>query len=239
MGTDATGLVEVKRGSEWLPELRPIWPQAEATRIGEAFDISPGLPRDYALFSILADVRNRTGRGFKTMQTVTHPEYGSVEFEYDTDDGGHDPLTPIAMPRGIPIDASIPWREFVETMQGAGVLHDPTFLTLAEIEAGDWEQIVYYQAVVPEKTYLHWLETGHPPKGHPRGMGGDGVLVVNEVEYAAGQRGENATAVDFRWTGKTAAEEMHKSWGATLDIMRLIAPDHDPEKVRLMVAFDS
>jgi hypothetical protein len=237
VGTDATALVEVRVNDKWIPVIKPIWPNEGFQHRGEQpLAATPTVLRDYALFSVLADVRNRTGRG-KSVHIKDEIEGIPVEYDYDTDDGGHDPLVPIATPRGVPEDASKPWRQFVKANKHR--VHDMTWLTLTDLLAADWDQVIYEQAVVYEDEYLRWKDTGEAPKMGARSVGGPGLRIVNEVEYAAGVRGERQTAVDFRWTGKTVREEASKAWWATLGMMTLIAPDNDPQRVRLLLAFDS
>jgi hypothetical protein len=231
-------MVEVQDDDgQWRPVVAPVWPNA---KYGEEqgqkpFAVCPVPPRHYGLFSVLADVRNRTGRGKVTM--IKHEIEGvPFEFRYDTDDGGHDPIEPIATPRGVPLDANPAWRAFATDDN----VHDATWLTLQEIEAApQWDQVLYEQAVAIEEDYIVYQETGKPPGNHARSVGGPGLAVVTEVEYAAGKRGENQTAVDFRWTGKTVREDVATVWWAIVAMMTLVAPEGDSEKVRLLAVFDS
>lgn len=232
MGTDIHSIVEVEVDGRWEPMFEKVWPNARAEDHTQIFARVPIIARHYGLFSVLADVRNQTGRGTKTMMKQIIPEYGEIEFEYDTDDGGHDPLTPIAVPRGIPDDASPVWKRFASQ----GMMHDPSFLLLEELEDTDlWDQVLYEQAVVMENEYVEWLASGKMPETHARGVGGPGMRIVTEVEYAAGVRGEQ-TAVDFRWKGNTVRDDVEKSWWATVAMMRIVSGGR---KVRLMICFDS
>lgn len=235
MGTDVTAMVEVQMGDRWVPAIAPIWPNAKYGEPGERpFALMPVIARHYAMFSVLADVRNRSGRGTQTMQKVMHPEVGEIEFLYDTDDGGHDTLVPIAMPRGVPEGVNEGWAEFAKSPH----LHDVTWLTLEEIEAGPWDQVIHEQAIIYEGEYLAWRDTGQMPQLHARGVGGPGMRTVTVEEYEAGERGEQ-TAIDFRWVGRTVYEDAPDSWWATVAVMNLVAPEGHPEKVRLLLAFDS
>jgi hypothetical protein len=237
MGTDINAMVEVQDASgRWRPVIAPVWPNAKYHEEPgqKPFGMMPVIARHYGLFSVLADVRNRTGRGTVTMQKVEVPEVGEVEFAYDTDDGGHDPLVPLDLPRGTPDDANEGWRTFTSH----DFVHDSTWFTLAELEAGPWDQVIHEQAIVSEQEYLTWRDTGQIPQMHSRGIGGPGMRVVTVDEYEAGERGQQ-TAVDFRWIGRTVYEDAPNSWWLTLTVMQLVAPEGDPEKVRLLLAFDS
>jgi hypothetical protein len=236
MGTDATALVEAKPANRWIAMTMPIWPNPGFTERGEEpLAPLPGIARHYGLFSVLADVRNRTGRGYKVTATAVVPDVGPVQYEYDTDDGGHDPLQFIDVPRGTPKDALPAWRALTRLDK----YHDATWFTLTELENAPYDQVLYEQAVAYESEYLRWKETGEPPEMHARSVGGPGMRVVNEVEYAAGLRGPEQTAIDFRWKGRTVREDAPQSWWATLAMMKLIAPDGDTDRVRMLMAFDS
>lgn len=239
MGTDAHFMVEVRLDDgQWLPVISKIWPNHGWQDHGEEpLTITPVLPRDYGLYSILADVRNRTGRGPTYMKTIEVPGHEPVEYPYDTDDGGHDPLLPIAEPRGVPTDANVMWREF--TAQEDVGFHDPSWLSLREIVTADWEQVLYEQAVVLEPEYLAWRDNGVMPTSHSRGIGGEGVITVNEVEYAAGKRGERETAVTFRWRQGPLRESVPGSFWLMVATMTMLAPDGDNDRVRLLMVFDS
>jgi hypothetical protein len=234
VGTDATFMVEVKSGDKWTPVLAPIWPDQHRKEQGRGpFGIAPVIERHYGLYSLLADIRNRTGRGRVSLLKQEF-EGQMIEFVYDTDDGGHEPITPIAGPRGVPEDANNAWKKYCAEPW----THDPTWVTLNDIQEADWDQTLQEQAVIREEDYLHWRETGEMPEMRPRGVGGSGVRVVTVEEYEAGERGES-TAIDFHWVGEVLRDDVPKAWWATVAVMSLVAPHGDPEKVRLLVAFDS
>lgn len=239
MGTDITMLVEARaKDFGWYPMIHhPIWP--DETR--RTFGRTPVLARNYELFSILADVRNRSGRGIKQMRTIIDPTTGDeVEFEYDTDDGGHDPLIPISNPKGIPSDATALWKGWLEESENKIAYHDHSYLTLEELESGQWDQEVYREAVMSEEEYLAYLHDGTKPRIMARGMGGVGTLVVNEVEYAAGKRGESATGVSVRWKDGTVRDHT-KTFQHIMRAMRAAVDgtDKTPADLRIMFSFDS
>lgn len=240
MGTDATAIVEIQLEGMWMPALMPIWPnprydpQSEDPEEREEYTVHPHIIRDYSLFSVLADVRNRSGRGKVTMQTTTTPSGDVVEYPYDTDNGEHDPLKFIAEPRGVPDDATQPWKEFFDS----DGFHDHTWLTLEELLDGPWQQEVWVEGVLLERDYLAYMRDGVTPTYAAQGAGGDGMLVVDEQEYLEGKRGESATAVKARWKGGTV-QQRNGYFGQYLRIMMMLAPNDDYTKVRLMVAFDS
>jgi hypothetical protein len=136
----------------------------------------------------------------------------------------------------VPEDASQVWKDF--TAQEDQGLHDPTWLTLTELLSADWDQALYEQCVALESEYLRWRETGEAPRYRSRGVGGPGMRVVNEVEYAAGVRGEQ-TAVDFRWRQGPLRESIPKAWWSTLAVMLLLVEQGKTDDVRMLLIFDS
>lgn len=240
MGTDATAIVEIQLEGQWLAALMPIWPNPNYDPNSDDEEertehlIHPHIVRDYPLFSVLADVRNRSGRGTVTMQKQEVAPGKFVDFPYDTDDGGHDTLKYIAEPRGVPDDASEPWKEFFESPG----FHDHTWLTLQELLDGPWQQEVTSEGVLLEQDYLLYMREGKHPQYIARGAGGEGLLVVTEEEYLDGKRGEHQTAVRARWKGGTV-QKRNGYFGTYLNIMMMLAPDKDYSRIRMMVAFDS
>ncbi len=233
MGTDASlTIVETKIDDKWVAHAEAIWPEPKSDNMS----VYPMIPREYELFSILADVRNRSGRGTKSDVRLP-PEAGGGIYVYDTDDGGHDPLIPISNPKGMPPNASSTWRLGVLLFGMRLSLHDLTYLTLEELTTDLWDQQIFRDAYLTEEQYLDYRDNGVLPELLPRATNPDAV--VNEVEYEAGKRGTNgSTAVFTRWKARTVRESCPWLFDY-FRIMESIAPDNDPSKVRLMVAFDS
>lgn len=239
MGTDSHALVEVQINGQWRPMVEPVWPvdaDTDAHTGRPRLDTTPGLPRHYGLFSLLADVRNRTGRMGSVMQHAVINGH-EVDFEYDMDDGGHDPLIPISVPRGLPDDAFIGFKSFA-SQRG---IHDPTWLLASEIRLGSecYDQPFIEHCIATEEEYLEFVRSGKEPKLQARSMGGPGTRVVSELEYAEGVRGDKDTGVSMSWASGTLREDLPLSWWAICAMMVMVAPDGDLEKVRLLLAFDS
>lgn len=239
MGTDLHLMVEVQMDDGWMPVVDKIWPNDQGHE-GSPWDVTPVIDRHYGLHSVLADVRNKSGRGSVMMMPIHHPETGEFVdmYRYDTDDGGHDPLIPISLPRGIPEDVNPIWRDWMK-QENVG-LHDPSWLTLEDIEGNDgiWDQVLYEQAVVSEVEYKRYLADGTKPTMHARASGGPGARTVTEVEYAAGERGEESTAIDMRWKGNTVRDDVPKSWWATVAVMHIVEAKTG-RPIRLLISFDS
>lgn len=128
MGTDIHMLVERKVDGNW--ESADKWSKCEYTgKQVVAYGDQIFKDRNYALFSILAGVRN--GYGFA-----------------GTDTG--DEVTPISEPRGVPDDIS---PDGAEMWIGD---HSHSWLTLAEIMAYDWTQTATRRGVVTASQYYLW-----------------------------------------------------------------------------------
>jgi hypothetical protein len=111
--------------------------------------------RNYRVFAVLADVRN--GRGFA----------GVVS---------HEPIKPIAEPRGLPDDHTTGWGEDAEGEFGD---HSFSWLSLAEIsEWPGWDQTLHEQVWIDRKQYEEtWLPAGGGvPNGWSGGVSGGSVI---------------------------------------------------------------
>jgi hypothetical protein len=194
MGTDMHVMVEVSHHDEpW----RPI--TGGPTGGYKA-------PRNYPLFSLLANMNNRAGLVEKTWQeprSVPDPDDGhpiNIDgFWYDPDNGGHDTLIPIAPPRGTPEDASLDWKGFVAMWQAMGANPITTWLTPDEVINANLDQPIYKSGVVLEEEYLALRDDHKFPSTYSEKAGGTGVRIVTEEEYEAGERGEKGTFVQTEW----------------------------------------
>lgn len=232
MGTDMHLMVEVDQGEGW----KPLMDAPAALKC----------PRNYAMFAILADVRNGAGRHEKVWMEEhphTHTDEDGVDHEvmipgywYDIEDGGHERLVPISEPRGIPEDASPEWRANVIVWEHRSNSVDTTWLTPDEILSGDWDQILIRYGMILEADYIELQETGKTPTMHAGGAGGDGLLIVSEAEYEEGKRGEHTTLVNATWT----EGPVRTSIPGFLEMVRSIVDEKaDSTKVRFMLLFES
>jgi hypothetical protein len=199
-------------------------------------------PRQYPLFSLLGDSRNHAGRHEpiwqepRTVQDSEGTEHEVPGWWYAPDDGGHDRIEPISEPRGVPDDATLAWKAFVAIWEARGASIDVTWLTMQDIVEADWDQDIYSYGVLQEEVYLALVERGEIPVLHPMAAGGPGVRTVNEVEYAAGMRGENVTCISARWKSGTL-RSLH---GDFLEMVQEMVTDiPDTAKVRFMLLFES
>lgn len=229
MGTDLHALVEVSiGGAPWRPLRGTGMPMMG--------------PRDYVLFSLLGDSRNHAGRHEPVWQKPRKvkdsegTEHEIPGWWYAPDDGGHDRLEPISTPRGVPDDATLIWKGFVAMWEARGASLDVTWLTPEDITGGDWDQIVYQYGVLMEPDYLKLRDEGVIPTAHPANAGGPGLRVVNEIEYAAGERGENTTCISARWKAGTIREIS----GNFLDMVQEVQDTiPDASRLRFMLLFES
>lgn len=229
MGTDVHVLVEISHRDEpWRPLKNMGMPQKG--------------PRDYPLFAILGDSRNHGDRHEPRWQepmTIVDSEGTEHDIPgwwYAPDDGGFDRIEPISAPRGVPDDASLIWKAFVAMWEARGASLDVTWLTPEDILGGDWDQDIYAYGVLVEEDYIKLRDEGIQPEIHPAAAGGPGVRTVNEVEYAAGERGENLTCISARWKRGTIREISGNFLNVVADLKDKAPPT---SKVRFMLLFES
>lgn len=231
MGTDMHMMVEVIHGDG-----KGWHPLTNQDTIYES-------PRDYVLFSMLGDVRNRTGRGTRTWREpakIRTDDGDLVDFPgfwYDTDDGGHSTLVPIATPRGIPDDANPKWVEYCERWRiktNEEDLHI-SWIELEELVNADWNQQIERTAVTTEEEYLRWRDTAQMPKTLAHDAGGPGLRIVTPEEYEAGERGEVATNVRITWV-----DSVRDATGNFIDMFREMYENKPAaSNIRLLVLFES
>ncbi len=236
MSTDIHMMVDVQHDGVWTPMTEPIWPNG-ARQPGEPiFGPVPTLGRPYALFSVLADVRNRSGRrGAIPMSRVV--EGIQVDFIYDMDDGGHQTIDYLAEPRGLAPGVDRNWAEFASQTP----IHDTTWFLGSELTDFHpiWDQPLRSDGFITEEEYLALRDHGTQPKYIARSMGGPGFVSVTAEEYEAGVRGVDGVAIHYFYDGGTVREQAGPAWWAILGVMVMIAPDGDDSRVRLNIAFDS
>lgn len=229
MGTDLHLLPEVRHaGGEWHPILNRKEPFTS--------------PRDYSLFAILSDVRNGANWGTRTWQEpriVTTPdgkEHDIPGFWYDTDDGGHERLVPISTPRGLPESPTPEWLANVLFWKSKSDDVIVSWLTLEEILAGPWDQVLIRRGLIDSEDYEKLLNDGTLPTVWSDQVGGSGLRIVSEEEYQAGFRGETTTVVDAQWTAGPM-REVHASFLEMLQDISDTAPSSS--SLRFMLLFES
>ena len=165
--------------------------------------------RCYDLFAILADVRN--GRGFAGVKTG-------------------DGFNVIAEPKGLPGDVDL------ATLEALSGDHTPSWLTLGEIEAFDWEQVTFRTGLVDD------VDKEHPDGGaaaaiqayaDEHGILPDGTWVCGGI---SGPREEQFKRVTWPTTYRQAA--WTDDWDAIVKSMREESGG-DPSSVRVVFDFDS
>ena len=235
MGTDVSLLVEANLSGHWRGLLLPIW---HNFRTDEQCTLVPTLSRNYALFSVLADVRNRSGRGTQTPIEIVSPDGETFNAIYDTDDGNHHPLIPIDNPRGVPDDASEIWKRWYDHSHAANGVHDWSYLGLPELLDGPWDQPVMMDTVISEQDYKDLRDHGIKPDTFAAGAEGNGLRTVTAAEYEAGERGERTTAVRAEFQAGTARDHAQELF-RILEIAKVVAPGDDFHNIRIMMSFDS
>lgn len=136
MGCDIHCWCEVRKGRKWETVEDNIFPhpyyradEPEDPEWNSKQTNQPIYGRNYDLFSILAGVRNYAG------------------------------TLPIALPRGVPHNASPGYKEEVKSWSGNG--HTHSWLTLKEILDFDWEgKKTHHEGYMSASAYKHLKETG-------------------------------------------------------------------------------
>ena len=142
MGTDISMYAEVRRNKQWIKvgnKFKNEWYRKNKPidDWNKPYTDHPYDDRNYALFAILADVRNGVGiAGYKTSNV----------------------FNPIAEPKGLPEDITDEVREELEDY-GYGY----SYFTLKELKDYDWNQIVMHFGVISEEQYIKMKETGKNP----------------------------------------------------------------------------
>lgn len=134
--------------AQWQAIKEPVFPSSwfredqPPSRYNRPFSVEPYSGRNYALFSLLANVRNT-----RTLHNMFDP---SMEYEE------RDAITPIAEPRGVPTNASKRWLK--EVKRWGEDLHSMSYFTLQELldalEAGAFDQTIHQRGYVPLSRYL-------------------------------------------------------------------------------------
>lgn len=228
MGCDIHLYAEVRRGGDWqyvpLRERYKVGEYTEEEGGGDKIDYAKWFDddlyvgRNYDLFAILANVRN--GRGFA----------GG-----DTGDG----FVPISKPRGVPKDASREYLQHVVQWKDDG--HSHSFLTVAELDAYDWNQTTKHRGWVDLKEYKVFKETGTPPNWYG-GVVGACVKHVSAEDMDRLLSGEDIPAEGLSYYTRvewpeTYAASCEHFLTKTLPALRALDPD--PNNVRVVFFFDN
>lgn len=239
MGTDIHMVAEVRRDGAWQIVTDAIFPAAYYSadrpidKWNKPFSVEPYHRRNYDLFAMLADVRN--GHGFAGIVTG-------------------EGFNPISEPKGIPEDASEQVKAWAgdypdEEDEVAVRLgdHSHTWLTVAELDAYDWDQVTTHRGVFSERAYVETLRTGKPTM-YSGDVSGRGVVILKPAEYedmlsggafekpGARSRKPDETYYIEHWWSEPYRESAGEDWFATLDILRTLGA---PEDVRIVFGFDS
>lgn len=222
MGTDIHLAVQRRRDDRWERVERvvpnPYFDPADEDGSPETQRESLYEGRHYVVFAALAGVRN--GEGFAGCVT-------------------HVPLIPVAPYRGLPED--------FEAEMAGGYYHEGTsmgdhsftWMTLAEIEAYKWDQILVRSGWVSAPVRLAQLKAGlRRPSEWCGGIGGPGIRHISIAQMDAEIKAGN---IDDRAYAELTWDENLKYVCAgflnLLPALRALAPSSDD--VRLVMGFDS
>lgn len=173
--------------------------------------------RNYALFSMLADVRN--GYGFAGCDTG-------------------DPVEPISEPRGLPADVSP--EIFKEHQEWGYDAHSATYFTLRELRYVDWEKNqITKRGVVDSAGFTQWLNDGQP-EWWSGGITGPGIKMITNQEMNQLVKDNAATRSHYttvQWT-TSWTDCVSGEWFDFLDAMGKLSMD-DGSDIRMVAWFDN
>ena len=231
MGCDIHFHIEVKKDTVWQhhdwrePHKQGVYNDSSTKYdYGTMFENPLWISRNYDLFAILADVRN--GYGFAGVKTG-------------------DGFIPISQPRGLPADVTAEVRSESDGWGCDG--HSHSWLTLAELQAYDWdEQSTQQLEWVNPAEYLSFKENGKPNSWCGGVSGGRIVHVSNEGMDRLLKSGE-ASADDiagdqdkYYYTRVSWEESYRDAVGAAwFRTMEKLAELDKPENVRIIFWFDN
>lgn len=193
---------EVRKRTGW-EQIGHVFDEPKWMKTEEKTD-QPYSGRNYNLFAMLADVRNRfdiNGRA----------------------------------PRGVPTDATAEYLEEVEEWGGDG--HSHSWLTLAELEAYDWDQTVRMGGFVTAKEYEVFKKEGRP-QGYCQGVGGGNVRRIDNSNMDDLIKRGKATESDYthvEWD-KSYRDAAGEAWWKTMADLRALG---SPDDVRIVFFFDN
>lgn len=194
-----------------------------SSKYGDAGGIEDG--RNYRVFAMLAGVRN--GTGFAGVYT-------------------HEPLEPIAEPRGLPDDLGTKGHDYSgdetrEIPYDEWEFGDHSFshVTLKEIlDWPGWEKGLEMGGLVDKVEYLRMKASGDTtPREYCGDAWGQGIKIVTEDEVA---NSEDYSHVRMSWTipFKDTCPVFYK-WVQYLEAKYGWELERDPGAVRLVFGFDS
>lgn len=226
MGCDIHAMAEIKTAEGWKKITTPIFRGKYGDMKPTA---NPGQWRNYDAFSVLADVRN--GYGFAGVPT------GSG-------------WRPIAVPRGVPDDASVAFKKDADRWGIDG--HSHSWMTLRELQDYGWdEEGATKYGVMSEREYIKFLRTGKAAS-YSGGVSGGSVEVLSPDEweemFGGGYLDPPSTRQrDPRRTYYIQAEWFESAREATGPLQEDIADlaafaderGKSPDEVRLVFFFDN
>ena len=198
-----------------IPTITKYSKSDEEYESNEKFTVEPYDGRNYDLFAILANVRN--GYGFAGV---------------DTGDG----FKPIAMPKGVPNDASKYYKLLVKQWDGDGHAH--SYFTLDELEKYDWNQKTIRRGVVDFKEYKVFKKKGRPNNWSGAVIGQNVKNVSNKEMEKVKEDPNRSYFTQVSWI-LTYKEAVGSFFTKTIPQLRKLSKNKDVLDIRILFFFDN
>ena len=213
MGTDIHISPEIFRNDRW----ERIMDEALVREISDF--------QDYAVFAVLANVRNH--------------RFASADFRTG---GGYEP---ISERRGFPQDMSLESRRYFafdvpeEEMFGFE-FHSPTWLRLDEIFDYDWSKVTWHTGIFAESEWETYLAQGQPNEWF-RDVSGRRRVKLTTEQMRALKDGTypREPAKEYYCEAKWPTTYWEDCGWYVTRLKEQFAPYGEPWRIRIIIAFDS
>ena len=152
-------------------------------------------------------------------------------------------IKPIACPRGMPHDVSSFVRNEIAKYGSSG--HSHSWLSLQELEAYPWDEMITCHGVVSQKEYEKFKRQGRPDSWSGGVVGGKVVMVDNEdmeriIKFGNALSTDYVhryyTSIEWQWNVSQVTDNFSKT---TIPALRELLSKQGVEDVRIVFFFDN
>jgi hypothetical protein len=182
MGCDIHPAVEVRRNGVW----RYYRPQEPCSWYNEVYSATQAadwnakiIANGWKYKQVQAGDRRNTWDRCKTRLPEFFYDRNYRVFAVLGDVRNDEGIDPISQDRGWPNDMD------PRTMAKMSKEHSEGWVTLAELQAYDYDQTITEGGILGEKQYQKHAMTGEPPEGWSGGISGRDIVVLEPAQYSA------------------------------------------------------